>query len=326
MSAKGVLLRYQLIIDKIRQQKYVSLTELVEYIQNKIEYFADDVDNYIGISRRTILRDIKNIKNIFGISIAYSKNYNGYYIEESLSITEGFENLLNNFVINRYVHTFNKLYRYVVFEENPAKNYEVFFDILYALRHNLKVSFKYNSYSENKISDVVAIPYGLKEFATRWYLLAEHTDTKKLKTYALERIYDFSVLNEPCTNKKQINVKNYFANSFGIFVLEDEKPIDVVLSFSPLQGRFVKSKPLHSSQIILKDTDEELIVKLHIQNTFDFRKELLSYGAAVKVLEPEILKKQLIEEYQKCLAQYKKLQNTQKMNLYHTSYEKDQNI
>jgi predicted DNA-binding transcriptional regulator YafY len=79
-------------------------------------------------------------------------------------------------------------------------------------------------------------------------------------------------------------------------------PEQVILSFDPEQGKYIKSLPLHDSQQILVDNSEEFRIKLELYITFDFIMEILSYGSRVKVLEPvelvEEVKTALLNAYQ----------------------------
>ena len=56
-----------------------------------------------------------------------------------------------------------------------------------------------------------------------------------------------------------------------------------------MQGRYVKSLPLHASQQIILENEQELQVQLTLFVTHDFVMELLSFGDQVKVLKPKSL-------------------------------------
>jgi hypothetical protein len=58
----------------------------------------------------------------------------------------------------------------------------------------------------------------------------------------------------------------------------------VILSFGPFQGKYIKSLPLHNTQEIIEDTDDELRIRLTLYLTHDFLMELLAYGDTVKVI------------------------------------------
>jgi predicted DNA-binding transcriptional regulator YafY len=83
-----------------------------------------------------------------------------------------------------------------------------------------------------------------------------------------------------------------------------EKPSEVILSFDPFQGKYIKSLPLHETQDIIKDTDDELRLRLTLYLTHDFLMELLSYGDTVKVIKPKRLAMELKHIYTSALKQY----------------------
>ena len=53
---------------------------------------------------------------------------------------------------------------------------------------------------------------------------------------------------------------------------------------------FIKSFSLHSSQKIMSDSDDKLVIELFLHPTNDIAMELLKYGAEVKIIEPESLR------------------------------------
>ena len=59
MSKQGYIQRYMLIIRLIRNNRYISLPELIRKVEDGLVYFDDTED--IGISRRTILRDLVSV-------------------------------------------------------------------------------------------------------------------------------------------------------------------------------------------------------------------------------------------------------------------------
>lgn len=80
-----------------------------------------------------------------------------------------------------------------------------------------------------------------------------------------------------------------FEHSFGIILPHEDQQIEeVILSYSAFQGKYIKSLPLHHTQEIVVDNDEELRVKLNMYVTHDFVMELLSVGAEVKVVAPKV--------------------------------------
>jgi predicted DNA-binding transcriptional regulator YafY len=76
------------------------------------------------------------------------------------------------------------------------------------------------------------------------------------------------------------------------------------LSFTPFQGKYIKSLPLHETQQILIDNEKELRISLHIYLMPDFKMEILSMGENVKVLEPKWFAEEIKGHYKAALERY----------------------
>ena len=70
-----------------------------------------------------------------------------------------------------------------------------------------------------------------------------------------------------------------------------------MLSFNYEQGQYIKSLPLHPTQELLVDNDQEVRIRLRLVPTYDFVMEICARSCYVKVLSPF----SLIEEVQNLL-------------------------
>ncbi len=84
MSKRGYISRYLLIVKKLKAKPYSTYEDLQDYVESQFEYLQmqDDTLN-IAFSQRTLQRDIREIRNIFGIDIEYSKSNRGYFIDQN---------------------------------------------------------------------------------------------------------------------------------------------------------------------------------------------------------------------------------------------------
>ena len=146
----------------------------------------------------------------------------------------------------------------------------------------------------------------LKEFKNRWYLLANEKDGKDLflKTFGLDRITDLEISNSTFKPTK-IDIEKYFINSFGIIYTENEQPEEIVLSFDPEQGQYIKTLPMHHSQKVLIDNYKEYRIQLTLFPTYDFEREVLSHGERVKIISPKSFRNHLSKEVKNMMKNYK---------------------
>ena len=84
MSKRGYISRYSLILKKLKVKPFSSFEELQSYFDNQVDYLQMQDDTLsIGFSKRTFQRDLKEIRNIFGIDIEFSKSQKGYFISQN---------------------------------------------------------------------------------------------------------------------------------------------------------------------------------------------------------------------------------------------------
>lgn len=144
------------------------------------------------------------------------------------------------------------------------------------------------------------LPHFLKESNQRWYLLA--IEDNVLKSFGIDRINHLQVAQEETFCRDQtIDVESLFKDYFGIWNQSDLPVEDIELSYDALDGKFLKSVPLHHSQQVLCDTAEEFRIRLHLRITNDFVMELLSRSRSLTVINPSHLRERIKKIYEEAL-------------------------
>ena len=290
MSKKGFIYRYLLILKKIKQKPYCSYAEIERYIEREFEFMQMKDDSIsIGTSKRTFQRSIKDIHDLFGFDIEYSRKSKGYFIAGNEAESPHFSRMLESFDLFNSLNIAQDLQPYVYIEKKSSSGTDNLYGMIHAIKNKLVIKFRYEKYWENEITDRTVAPYALKEFKSRWYLLALDYKDNKVKSFALDRLSNLDITNENYKEGNEYNLAVNYQHCFGIIQPTNSKPEDIILSFDPIQGKYIKSLPLHSSQEILVDNEKQLQIKIHIFITEDFIMELLSHGNRVKVLEPKSL-------------------------------------
>lgn len=286
MSRIHQLQRSLLIISKIKNNRYISFQELAKHIERELA-FRGIYDT--GLSRRTIQRDIQNIRTDFGVDIEYSRRDGGYFISES-DYRSDIDRFLDSFDILSSLSTENEIPDFVFAEKHRPMGTQHLYPLIHAIRNSRKVSFTYLKFQNDKASDRLIEPYAIRECRGRWYLVGRTSGLSDLKTYGLDRIHDLTVTEDAFKRDKSVDIDEKFRYSYGIYS-SDEYPIEeVLLSFAPEDGRYLKSLPLHHTQEIVRDTDEEFTIRLKLKITEDFVMEIISRSWSLKVLSPQSLK------------------------------------
>ena len=305
MSKRGYISRYLLILKKLKVKPYSTYEELESYIENQFEYIQMQDDTLsIGFSKRTLQRDIKEIRNIFGIDIEYSKSNKGYFISQSERENMNFQRMMEAFDMFNSLNLAQDLTPFIHLEKRRPQGTENLYGLLHAIKNRLQIKFTYQKFWEEESSQRLVEPYALKEFKNRWYIMAKDSKGNNIKSFALDRLTNLEITNQTFQYPDNYSIEKSYRYCFGIISPNGEEPQDIILSFDPVQGKYIKTLPLHDTQQILVDNDEEMKIKLKLCVTHDLLMELLSFGDNVKVIEPKSLAKQIKQAHEKAFRQY----------------------
>jgi predicted DNA-binding transcriptional regulator YafY len=297
MSQVHYLLRNILIVNKIKNDPYIGLPDLNGYIRQAMSFRG--IDN-VGISRRTILRDIQNIQTDFGIAIQYDRKREGYFIEP-LAVRSDVERFLDSFDVFTALRIDDTVPDFVFAEKHRPRGTQHLFVLIEAIKRNLRIRFSYWKFQGEAISERYLEPYALKECRGRWYVVGRSAGQQDMKSYGLDRISDLIVTEERFAKDTSIDMAEKFSNSYGIYS-SDEYPVEeVVLSFDAEDGRYLKTLPLHHTQEIVKDTADEFVIRLRLKITLDFVMEIMSRSWSLKIVRPASLRNRVCKIYQDAL-------------------------
>ena len=144
----------------------------------------------------------------------------------------------------------------------------------------------------------------MREYQNRLYVIGIIGRLNEFRTFGIDRIENLEIKSDTFEPDKKENPIEFFENIVGL-TYSINKLEEVILSFTPLQGKYVKALPLHKSQKIIEDNEKELIIKLTIIPNFEFEQKILMLGDRVKVIKPEWLVVEIKETLKSSLKQYK---------------------
>lgn len=293
-----VLTRYLLILNRLQKEKgsCVAAKELLQCVNGGLE----SREYPSGLSLRTLERDIKDVMEL-GFPIEYKPNC-GYCLEDRKP--DYFANtaeMLLNFDLLNAINSDSVGSRYILAEHHRPVGSEQMPKLIYAVRNQHPITFDYTLVRYNdEVKQVRVLPHFLKESNQRWYLLGKDGDV--LKSYGIDRISNITILeNERFKRDDTIDVNELFKDSYGIWQQTDIPVEDIELSYDALDGKFLKSLPLHHSQRILCDTEEEFRITLRLRITNDFVMELLSRSRSLTVIRPLHLRERVRKVYEEAL-------------------------
>lgn len=308
MSLANVFLRHRFILERLRVKPHT-----FEQLEHYWEISEMNIEGQ-ELSQRTLQRDIPIIAAVYRVSIKCNRSTQEYYIIDE---AEAFsQNLLEAFdVYHALQNYYGKLSESILFDKRIPQGTQYLSPLLDAIEKQKQIEIHYHKFWGSKEVQIRTIePYLLKESQRRWYVLALDVDKKLLRVFGLDRIKSIEDRGIKRMYDPPKDIVHFFDDSFGVWVDNDRtKAEKVILSFKKQEGdsfftpnpaEYLRAMPLHRSQVFIKDTPEEMILSLKVKITPDFVKEILSYGAYVKVIEPQHLADRIKTEIKNALQLY----------------------
>lgn len=296
MAKADSIQRLILVAHRINARPYITIEELSEWLSVELSK-----NSYAqACSPNTIKRDILSLRRDFSIDVKFSRAKNGYYIDKSddgynpsLSLIEMFDTL-------SALGAKGSTPSFIHLEPFKPKGTKHLHTIIDAIDKSQSIEFRYSKYSINNSSHRTISPYAIKQMRGRWYVIGREQGGN-IKTFGLDRIEELHISNSPFEADNNFSMEDKFAYSYGIYSGENYPVEDITLSFDAEDGGYLKSVPLHSSQEVLVDTEDEFRIKLRLRITLDFVKEIVSRSWSVKVIAPDSLKEKICTIYREAL-------------------------
>ncbi len=291
MSQKIVFKRYLLEIQKLTKSGPSTFEEISAFLQSQSDYFEE---NYT-ISNRTFSRDIKEIDFIFGIEISFDFSSQKYILDRE-TISKNTHKLIDSYYILDALNMKEKIDSCIHLDGIKTSGTEYLHLILKAIRNGKMIQFTYQKFDDpDHLTNRKVEPYGIKEFRNWWFLLGKDLKDNKLKQFGLDRIQSIEMTNIPFIKDPQFDLNQYFQYSFGSTVPENKLPEEIIIKVNSEEINYIKSKPLHASQKIIKEGQNEITIQIFVYITWELITELRGKGDYIKILAPEHLKKNLFK-------------------------------
>ena len=175
--------------------------------------------------------------------------------------------------------------------------------ILEAIDKKRGIECDYYSYNKKSVKQQKLIPYFLRTWENRWYLVAEPDNHHHGQSvFALERMDNIRLTEDKMLPSKKITADEYFDGSFGVNHSDDQKPERILIKVYSTQVEYIKALPIHESQKEIEATDEWSIFEYRIIPCFNFYQQMLWQRERIEILEPQRVRdemRKIIEDIQK---------------------------
>ncbi len=272
----------------------------------------------INPSRRTILKDIAEMRSgIFGYSapIDYNKSRGYHYSNPQFSIyniplskvqIRNIKELIISLKSIVNIEALQTVYQDVLMLEQklniqdnivmkPIIHFDKQDDYLGAvwmnkayqsIKNEKSLSILYEPFLADKMRMYLS-PLLLKSYNKRWYLIAYDHDTLKIINLPLDRIIDIVDSLNPYQSPIDFDYDIYIKDVYGVTKDENQEPILLTFRTNPLLTEYLRTKPIHRSQMIKSESSGKSIITLLLIPNYEIKHLLRGYGSQLEMIHPK---------------------------------------
>jgi predicted DNA-binding transcriptional regulator YafY len=171
---------------------------------------------------------------------------------------------------------------------------------LEATVHQRQAKLTYYSKSSDRTKTYLIHPYRLAYAQAGLYLLAYVPEYGQVRTFAVERIDDLSLLEERFTPIEELP-NEAFPHSLGV---HSGPPERVEIEFQPAIADYVGAREWHPSQQLQDNGPDGLRLTLDVCLDRALQSWILSFGPFARVIAPDALVKDIAEQFEEARARY----------------------
>ena len=288
------------LINLLERKGSLTLKEINDYYQYSSICEDDE------ILPRTFLRYKDYIEETFPCYIEFNARTGKYELHRHRSLY-GEDDSLYDYLLSAYhIEGMTELalkHRDKIMLNEAPTGVEQVQIILEAIDKKRGIECDYYSYNKKTIKQQKLIPYFLRTWENRWYLVAEPDNHHHgLSVFALERMDNIRLTEEKVVPSKKITADEYFDGSFGVNHSDNQKPERILIKVYSTQVEYVRALPIHESQREIETTDEWSIFEYRIIPCFNLYQQLLWHREKLEVLEPKSVRqemKTIVDDIQK---------------------------
>lgn len=165
----------------------------------------------------------------------------------------------------------------------------------------------YRSFTATEAQEYIIHPYLLKEFRNRWFLFGCVNRGLVLYNLALDRIESIEAMGIPFKENPDFDAATFFDDVIGVSKNLNNTPRRVRFWASPEQSKYVITKPLHSSQKLIRENrDGSSLFQIEVVLNFELYSVFMSYGPGIKVVYPKVVVAYMRDKFKECCKLYEK--------------------
>lgn len=287
----------------------------------------DDLAKMFGTSRRTLFRDLEQLRTM-GVPYHYDAKTGGYWIDSEyflppldLTLQEALSLLLlvhsasdqiqlpfrdsafmaalkieNNLRsdIRRYCGTALKRFSVKAGAQASMNQLEgTLTPLLTAIQKKRKVEICYHSLFEGGVIETELCPYHLMYNHRAWYVIGKSGMHGEVRTFKFNRIKSLKVLSKGFVDSEDFNLDEYLGRAWSM--IPEGKIYNIKLRFLPKVASNVTEVRWHDTQQVTRNADGSATVEYRVDGLGEIGWWILGYGDQVEVIKPKALRDRILK-------------------------------
>jgi len=319
--------------------KVSRMIQVLTALQSGQRYAVDDLAKMLGLSRRTVFRDLEDLQKA-GVPCYYDRKSRSYIIEPGFSLSapslttqEALGLLLLVYKARNHIHFpfkdsalraalkiesslpdkikryCNAILRNISIKPDPQVKMglldKIFAQLQVAVLKRRVVNIRYYLPREQKSIVTNLSPYHLIYSDHTWYVLGKSSLHRGIRTLELNQIRELNTLDKCFVEDEKFDVHEYVSRAWSI--VPEGRLYNVRLRFLPEVAYSVGQVQWHSTQTVTFENDGSAIIEFRVDGLNEITWWILSYGDQVQVLAPKVLRQKIIKIAQNTAKQNKQL-------------------
>lgn len=187
----------------------------------------------------------------------------------------------------------------------PHKNYAHLRETIQTLNDAVlgrqTVRIRYRTGRTGSVATRSIDPYRVWYRAGGLYVVGLDHKSGEIRTFAVDRIRRIEATAKRFTRDPTFDFDSYTGASFGVI---SEPATRVSILFEKRWASYVEERTWHPSQQLTRKPGGRLQLSMEVGGSAELRTWVMSFGSGARVLEPESLRREVIEEFRAALTLY----------------------
>jgi predicted DNA-binding transcriptional regulator YafY len=321
-----------------RLERFYKIDQLLK--ERKVVSFALFKEK-LGMSRASVKRDLRDMRERFNAPIEYNREQNGYcFVEpttgpryelpglwfsssEVLALLTTLQLLANlqprlldrqlapvvmrlRAILGAGDHSWEEVVKRIrIFQpERREGRAEHFSTLAAALLKRLRLQIRHYNRKQDRETVREVSPQRLVHYRDNWYLDAWCHLRNDLRSFAVDAIRDAVIKESAAKDVRDAELDEYLSSGYGIFA--GHKVDWATLKFTPEAARWVSAQSWHPKQRTRVEKDGSFVLEVPYAEDRELVMEILKYGADVEVVAPDALRQRVAQALGEAARRYER--------------------